>query len=289
MRTIDAELVHDGRAVIGEGALWDFRVDRLLWVDIPAGAVHTLDPGTGADAVQAVRQPVGALGLRAAGGHVLAVRDGFATLVDGRFEMLADVEQERTDMRMNDGKVDPAGRFWAGTMALDSRPGAGSLYRIDAAHRVERILSELTISNGMDWSDDARMYFIDSAAGSVDAFDFDRRSGSIANRRRVVAVPASLGVPDGMTLDAEGSLWVAIWDGSVVQRYRPDGTLDAEVRLPVSQPTSCAFGDRDLGTLYITTARDELTPDEAAKEPHAGSLFACRPGVTGRRANEYAG
>ncbi|MDQ6857770.1 MAG: SMP-30/gluconolactonase/LRE family protein [Chloroflexota bacterium] len=289
MRGIAAELVLDAQAMVGEAALWDHRVDRLLWCDIPAGEIHEFDPGTGTDAARAVGQPVGAIGLRSAGGYVLAVRDGFAELTDGRFAMLADVERDRFDARMNDGKVDPAGRFWAGTMALDSRPGAGSLYRIDARHEVQRMLGDLTISNGMAWPDERRMYFIDSAAGGVDVFDLDAVSDSIANRRRVIDIPGTLGVPDGMTLDADGMLWVAVWDGGVVRRYRPDGALDAEIRMPVSQPTSCAFGDRDLGTLYITTARDELTPAEASAEPHAGALFACRPGVQGRRSAEYAG
>ncbi|MDP9246215.1 MAG: SMP-30/gluconolactonase/LRE family protein [Chloroflexota bacterium] len=289
VRIIAAEVVNDARAVVGEGALWDFRSQRLMWVDIPAGEVHELDPADGSDRVQPIGQPVGAVGLRSGGGYVLAVRDGFAALEGGRMSMLADVELDRPDMRMNDGKVDPAGRFWAGTMALDSRPRAGGLYRIDAGHRVERVLGDLTISNGMDWSDSGQMYFIDSAAGGVDVFDFAMADGSIAGRRRVVEIPESLGVPDGMTLDAEGLLWVAIWDGSAVRRYRPDGSLDAEVRLPVSQPTSCAFGDDDLDTLYITTARDELSPEEAAAEPHAGAIFACRPGVQGRRADEYRG
>ncbi len=288
MQVFHADVALDSRAVTGEGAVWDFRSARLMWVDIPAGELHEFDPSTGTDTTTLIGQTVGAVGLRASGGHVLAVRDGFAAFDRGRFSILAPVEQDRADMRMNDGKVDPAGRFWAGTMALDSRSGAGSLYRLDAAHRVERMLAGLSISNGMDWTD-SQMYFIDSLAGGIDAFDFERSRGAIANRRRIVEIPPALGVADGMTLDADGMLWVAIWDGSVVRRYRPDGRLDAQVRLPVSQPTSCAFGDADLRTLYITSARDELTAEEAAAEPHAGALFACRPGVGGRRAGEYAG
>ena len=289
MKSIVAELAYAGHALVGEGALWDHRSERLMWVDIPVGELHEFDPVTGTDQRRSIGQSVGAVGLRGRGGYVLAVRDGFASIDRAAIGFLADVERERTDVRMNDGKVDPAGRFWAGTMARDSRPGAGSLYRLDASHHVQRVLGELTISNGMEWPDERHMYFIDSAAGGVDVFDFDMAAGAIANRRQVVSVPTSLGVPDGMTLDAEGLLWVAIWDGAVVRRYRPDGSLDAEVRLPISHPTSCAFGDRDLGTLYITSARDELTAEESAGEPHAGGVFACRPGVSGRRANLYAG
>jgi sugar lactone lactonase YvrE len=191
---------------------------------------------------------------------------------------------------MNDGKCDAAGRFWAGTMAFDYRRGAGALYRLDPDGRVHTMVRDVTISNGLDWTDDGRrMYYIDTPTKSIDVFDFDLASGAIASRRSLVQVPDGQGFPDGMTLDAEGGIWVALFRGGVVRRYTPDGALDREIRLPVTQPTSCAFGGRDLRDLYITTAANTLSPEERARQPHAGGVFRCRPGVQGRPANRFRG
>ncbi len=145
------------------------------------------------------------------------------------------------------------------------------------------MLRDVTISNGLDWTEDGgRMYYIDTPTKSIDVFDFDAASGAIANRRSLVQVPDRQGFPDGMTLDAEGGIWVAFWGGGVVRRYTPDGALDREIRLPVTQPTSCAFGGRDLRDLYITTAATTLSPEERSRQPHAGGVFRCRPGVQGQ-------
>jgi sugar lactone lactonase YvrE len=203
---------------------------------------------------------------------------------------IADVEADLQDQRMNDGKCDPAGRFWAGTMALDKRRGAGALYRLDADGRVHRMLDEVSISNGLDWSNDGRlMYYVDTPTRSVDVFDFDVATGAIANRRSLARVEPDEGWPDGLTLDADGYIWVALWCGAAVRRYAPDGTLDRVVAVPTTYPTSCAFGGSDLGDLYITTAATALTPDERLREPLAGGLFRCRPGVHGRPAHRFGG
>jgi sugar lactone lactonase YvrE len=191
---------------------------------------------------------------------------------------------------MNDGKCDAAGRFWAGTMALDERGGAGALYRLDPDGHVETMIDGVTISNGLDWSDDGRlMYFIDTPTQSVDVFDFDLASGRIANRRSFARIDPVDGAPDGLTLDAEGFVWVALWGGSRVRRYAPDGALDSIVRVPATYVTSCAFGGADLGDLYITTARIKLSEADRASQPLAGGLFRARPGVRGRPPHRFSG
>jgi sugar lactone lactonase YvrE len=189
---------------------------------------------------------------------------------------------------MNDGACDPAGRFWAGTMALDERPGAGALYRLDLDLTVHTMLTEVTISNGIDWSlDGRRMYYVDSPTGRIDVCDFDPGTGAITNRRPFVTVPAEAGIPDGITVDAAGFVWLALWGGAALRRYAPDGGLERTVNLPVSHPTSCAFGGPDLDELYVTSARRPLSSDERSRQPQAGGLLRLRPGVAGRVPNLF--
>ena len=282
----NAELVLDARAGLGEGPLWDPRSSELLWVDIMAGLVHRFDPATGADTMVDVGQPVGAVVLRAAGGYALAVRDGFAVLDENGMRLVAPVDEAEPRLRMNDGACDSNGRFWAGTMHVDEFQGAGSLYRLEADGHVETVLGDVTISNGIGWSpDDTVMYYVDTMLG-VDAFDYDAPSGAISNRRRIVTIEEGAGLPDGLVVDAEGCLWLALWDGWSVRRYSPDGTLLGVVELPVARVTKPAFGGPTLDDLYITTA----APDEPdSKQPHAGGIFLVRPGVGGLPANAFAG
>ncbi len=279
-----ADVVLDAHAAVGEGPTWDRFRQRLWWVDIPPGAIHGFDPMSGIEQVHVVGQPVGAVVVREQGGLLVAARDGFGVLDAGKLRVVAPVEADRAGNRMNDGKVDPGGRFWAGTMALDMSEGAGTLYRLQQDCRVDAVLSGLTISNGMDWSPDGKaMYFIDSAKGSVTAFSYDQQTGAIAEPRTLIVIPAAEGMPDGMTVDSEGFLWVAIWGGAVVRRYAPDGALVSQVRLPASQVTSCAFGGPTMHDLYITTASSGLTPVQREEQPLAGALFRVRPGVAGRQ------
>jgi sugar lactone lactonase YvrE len=284
----EVELILDVRAELAEGPCWLADRERLLWVDIKAGHVHLLDPATGEDRVLEVGQPVGAAVPADDGRVALALRDGFALidLDDGsRVEPVADVEKEIGGNRMNDGKVDAAGRFWAGTMAMDGRRGAGALYRLDHRRRVELMVPGVSISNGLGWSLDGRlMYYIDTPEDRVDVFDFDADTGSIANRRQFAAIDGP-GHPDGMAVDAEGGLWVALWGGGRVAHFLPDGTPAGSVELPVSQVSSCCFGGPDLRDLYITTAWEHLAPER--RQPHAGSLFRSRPGVAGQQPFAY--
>lgn len=289
----DAELLVDARAELGEGALWDPRKRVLYWVDITGEAVHVFDPASRRDATHAVGQKVGTVVCRGSGWLMLAVHHGFARfdLDTRRLEIVADPESATPTNRFNDGKCDPAGRFWAGTMDLDGKKGAGALYCMDPAGKVRRMLTGVSCSNGIVWSRDARtMYYIDTPTREISAFDYDNTTGEIARRRAAVRIPEALGLPDGMCIDAEDNLWVAMWGGSAVTRWNPaTGAMVASYPLPASQVTSCAFGGEKLDELYVTTARITLSAEALKREPHAGGLFRLRPGATGVPAVEYAG
>ena len=283
-RTLGAEVAVPAQCELAEGPVWDTARGLLRWVDILPGRVHALDPVTGAHTWFEAGDPVGTVGLTRGGGLVLALVDGFALAgYDGQgLRRFGEFTIDRSVLRFNDGKPDPWGSFWAGTMALGEQGGpACSLYRLSPDGAVTELLGDVSLSNGLDWSDDRRVfYYADSNSGGVDAFGTDPDTGALSDRRRFVSV--SSGIPDGLTLDTEGCLWLAVWGSGELHRYTPDGRLDTVVKLPVSQVTSAAFGGADLRTLYITTARENFTPADLREQPHAGDIFACTPGVTGR-------
>ena len=288
----EAELVLDARAEHGEGPLWYAAENVLAWVDIARHLVHLYDPASGDDRAIDVGQPVSAVAPRAAGGLVVTLQEGYAALdmASGRVELIAPVEKGHTPTRMNDGKCDSAGRFWAGTMAFDPVPGAGSLYRLDPDLRVTHVLGDVTISNGLGWSpDDRTMYYVDSPTQTIDAFDYDAATGAIENRRVLAAVPEELGFVDGLTVDADGFIWAAVFGGGRLHRYAPDGSLERAVRLPVEQPTKPAFGGPGLAELYVTSAWHGLSDAERERQPTAGGVLRLRPGVSGAVANRFGG
>ncbi|HEX4214871.1 MAG TPA: SMP-30/gluconolactonase/LRE family protein [Candidatus Dormibacteraeota bacterium] len=290
--TDEVEVVLDIRAELGEGPLWDAREQVLWWVDILAGHVHRFDPATGQDRVFEAGQYVGAVALRAdRPGLVLAAHEGFIVLEpDGQVKPFVTVELELPGNRMNDGYCDERGRFWAGTMAISEGAGAGSLYRLDPGGEVTKMLGGVSISNGIDWSGDGRtMYYIDTPTHLVEAFDCDMDAGIIGNRRTFATIPDGMGGPDGMIVDADDCLWVGLFGGSQLRRYTPDGEVERIVHLPAANVTKCAFGGPALEDLFITTAWHNATPEQREREPHAGSLFRCRPGVRGREAHRYRG
>lgn len=280
---------HDG---IGEGPSWDVRDQTLLWVDIVGQRVWRLDPVSGRTWSRIVDQTVGAVLTRAAGGLVLCLQDGVwvTDSDDGPARRLVAIEADDEMTRLNDAKVDRAGRLWGGTMAMDARPDAGTFYRVDADGAVAVITTPVTISNGISWSlDDSLMYYIDTATQRMDVFDFDLASGTASHRRPFLHFDESLGLPDGMTVDAEGCLWVAFYDGWAVRRYTSAGALERTIRLPAARVTSCAFGGPDLAELYVTSARAGLSQAQLGEQPEAGSLFVIRPGVAGLPSTPFAG
>ncbi|MCE9615478.1 MAG: SMP-30/gluconolactonase/LRE family protein [Lentisphaerae bacterium] len=290
MKTLRAELVLEAKADLGEGPVWHDGEQRLYWVDITRGQLCSLDPASGQTATHTIGQEVGCAVPRAAGGWLLGLRRGLATYESGTgtLEMIADPEFSTTGNRFNDGKCDPAGRLWAGTIG---KPGSATLWRLDRDRRVTGMLRGITCSNGLAWSPDGRtFYYIDTPTRQIVAYDYERETGDIANPRVAVDVPADLGAPDGMAIDVEGMLWVGLWDGRQVIRWDPrTGEALAQIPVPASRATSCAFGGTHLDILYITSARTGLSPEQLACEPLAGGVFAAMPGVSGAPVPAFAG
>jgi sugar lactone lactonase YvrE len=292
--THQAELILDSRAELGEGALWDERTRRLYWVDIVGQALHIYDPASQEDRRYEVGQMVGTVVLSESGRVLLAVQNGLAwfDLASETVEIIADPEADIPDNRFNDGKCDPAGRFWAGTMHVSAKvPDRGSLYRLDPDLSVHTMLTGVSISNGIVWTQDRKtMYYNDSTPYTVTAFDYDDATGSISRPRVVIQVPQPMGVPDGMAIDREGMLWIAHFFGGAVRRWNPHtGQVLETITLPVSNPASCAFGGDQLDELYITTARENLNAEQLAREPYAGGLFRVKVDVVGTLTHRFKG
>ncbi|MEU4612469.1 SMP-30/gluconolactonase/LRE family protein [Streptomyces umbrinus] len=277
------EVAVQAEAALGEGPTWDADAQRLIWIDILGSRVHTFDPVSGRRTVMVTEQHVGAAKPRVGGGLVVNLRDGVGLYAPGGESSgdsgdsdgssgLGDFRWLHREVvpgrRANDAAVAPDGALWAGTMRYDEAPGGGTLSRVAPDGTVETVLDDVAVSNGTGWSPDGRlMYYIDSPTRRIDVFDFDGQR--VGGRRRLAAIEEGDGFPDGLTVDADGCVWVALWDGGAVRRYTPDGKLDRVVELPVPRPTACAFGGADLTDLYITTARTGLT----APHPLSGSVL----------------
>ncbi len=289
-----ATLILDAQATLGEGPIWDAREGILWWIDINEQRLHRFDPTTNQNQSFDVGQRVGTVVPRARGGLMLAVENGFAAYdpVTRQLTIVADPEAHLPGNRFNDGKCDPAGRFWAGTLQIvEQDMTAGALYCLYPDGRVESRVSQVGISNGIVWSSDKKtMYYIDSPTRRVDAFDYDNKTGEISERRTVIRLADDLGYPDGMAIDAEDRLWVALWSGWGVARFDPaTGELLQKIEVPAEQVTACAFGGPELKDLYITTARRGLEGSALDDQPHAGGLFHIRVDVAGQPAVAYAG
>lgn len=266
-------------SLLGEGPVWDHREGVLAWVDILGHTVHRTDPDDGTTTIVPVGTSVGALALLEDDGYLLAVQAGFGRLADGDVEPIAHVV-DRPGMRMNDGALDPAGRFVAGTITDDPSAGPGALFVLDLDGEPRVLLDDVHVSNGLAWTDSGtEMYYVDSATQGIDLIAYDPGSGSVGNRRRWVDVPAADGIPDGITVDAEGCVWVALWGGSRVRRYAPDGSVVGEIEFPVPQITSCAFGGPGLDRLFVTSASVGRPGGEGGVD---GALFVTEPGAVGR-------
>ncbi len=280
------------QALLGEGLRWDARRQELLGVDILAGRVYRGHVASDGE-LSVVREywvpgTVGAIvPVEGDDGWVVSAGRGFVLLApDGSLRPIAPVAPVGT--RMNDGACDPQGRFWAGTLAEDFHPRGGALYRLDLEGRVELVLSDLTISNGLGWSPDgATMYLADSGPRVVHAFRFDGEAGTLSDDRVLIALAEGVGAPDGLTVDAGGDIWVAIYGGGCVQRYSPEGELLEALLVPAEQCTSCAFAGPELNRLYVTTATEGWSEEQRQAQPAAGIVYRFETDATGRPANPF--
>jgi sugar lactone lactonase YvrE len=286
MDSSDALACTTEAAELGEGARWDSRRSELLWVDILRGRVvrATVNDDGSLTPVRTYElpMPVGAIApIEGDDGWLLAAGRGFVHLApDGAFHSLRDAAP--TASRMNDAACDPQGRYWAGSLADDHHVGGGALFRLDARGHVDQMLDGLTIPNGIGWSIDGRtMYLVDSVPRRVYAFDFDGAHGAIANQREFITVPDDVGGPDGLTVDARGHLWIAIYGGGQVRQYDPDGRLVALHRVPAAQSTCAAFAGPGLRRLYVTTATEFWTDAQRRADPSAGLVYRLETNATG--------
>jgi sugar lactone lactonase YvrE len=281
-------------AIVGESPLWCAREKVLYWVDITGQKIHRFHPGDGTNESFHLPEPVSCVALRESGGLLVTLRKDFAFFDPntGKLQLITRVEKDRPDERFNDGKCDRQGRFWAGTMnGTDWKAPSGSLYRLDAGLRVTREQTGCRCANGLDWSPNGRvLYFTESFAYGIFAYDFEAATGQISNRRSFASVDQNSGAfPDGLTVDAEGGVWSVHNAVGRVVRYTPTGKIDRVVELPVPRPCGCAFGGERLDVLYVTTARENLTADQLTRAPLSGSVLAVVPGIHGLPPSYFAG
>ncbi|ODP28725.1 putative sugar lactone lactonase YvrE [Paenibacillus nuruki] len=281
IKTYTANIVIDAKAKLGEGPSWDQQSQCLLWVDIEGYQLHMYYPSTHEDRTIDIGEHVSAVVPYLENEVIVALISGLyrLNLTTGEKFIIHDPEEGRPGNRFNDGKCDPAGRFLAGTMSLNGESEQGAFYSLNTEGNVSLLIDEVSTSNGLAWSaDHSTLYYIDTPTLEIVSFDYDINEGTISNKQVVATVDESEGYPDGMTIDAEGMLWVARWGGQRVSRIDPtSGKVIAEVSLPVNCVTSCTFGGEHLDELYITTAQD----DDSADQPLAGGLFMVKPGVKG--------
>lgn len=292
MAMTQVRCVHRGEHVLGESPVWSVPEQALYWVDIQAPAILRLEASSRHVTTWRLDEPVGSIALRAKGGLLAAMKSGFCFFdpASGERHPIADPEAHLPENRFNDGRCDRAGRFWAGTMSEASREPVGSLYCLEPNLTVRVVQTGITIPNSLAWSPDGCvMYFADSHRRRIWAYDFDVEAGALSNQRVFVDAADHPGVPDGSAVDAEGCLWNAEHGGSRICRYTPDGKLERTIDLPVTQPTCCAFGGSNLATLYITTARENLGPDQLAKQRLAGAVLAADVGIAGMPECAFAG
>ena len=274
---------------LGEGPLWHSKEKALYWVDIEGECFHRFFPGTGNQETYLIGQPIGCLAFRENGGLLMALRDGlgFWDLENQNLEIVTNPEASRENARFNDGKVDRKGRLWAGTIGEDAN---SALYRFGPDGSIHTMETGITISNGIGWSpDDKTMYYTDSAPRLIYSYDFDLPSGQITNQKTFVKVPVTEGFPDGLSVDSEGFIWSAQWDGWRITRYDPDGKVERVIKMPMQRPTSCTFGGDDLDQLYITSAWTGLKESDRREQPFAGDLFCIQTEIRGQPATDFIG
>jgi sugar lactone lactonase YvrE len=284
---VAAEQITVADAEHGEGPVWSSAWGGLRWVDMLNGDILHLDHASGRVDRWHIGTVAAAIRPRVAGGLVAATDREFVIIdeIGGEASKRTEVFSD-SSIRFNEGSCDPDGNFLCGTMAYDVRAGAGTMYRLSADGRVDELFSDVTISNGLAFTASGdTAYYVDTPTGRIDRFDYDSPTG-LQNRRPLVTIPAELGSPDGLCVDAEGGIWVALWQGHAVHRYTAEERLDAVIDVPVSQVTACTFGGDDLDELYITTSRYDRDP---AENPAAGAVFRAEVGVRGLPVRQFAG
>ena len=286
------EIVVNQTCLLGECPIWDAKRKVICWIDILNGEIHEYSPEQKKHKIIQVQEMIGSLAVCTNGNFIAALQNGFAFIdrASGEVKKIANPENHLPGNRFNDGKCDPEGRFWAGTMSLSEEPNAGSVYIVEKNLSITKRIESVTISNGMVWSVDHQIfYFIDTPTFEVMAYDYDKYTGRISNKRTIIKIANEDGYPDGMAIDNEGMLWIAHWDGWQVTRWNPNsGEKLCCIELPVTRVTSCTFGGENLQDLYITSAKVGLAKEELEKQPLAGSLFVMRNcGFKGMPAFEF--
>lgn len=279
-KAFEPAIVVDHRCLLGEGPVWDAKRKVICWIDILNGIIHEYSPEQKNYSTIPVHQMIGSFAVCTNGNFIAALQSGFAFIgkKTREIKMIADPESHLPNNRFNDGKCDPAGRFWAGTMSLSEEAGAGSVYTVQNDLTPVKKIEGVTISNGMAWSADHQtFYYIDTPTCEIVAFNYEKAAGNISNKRTIIKIDEKDGYPDGMTIDNEGMLWIAHWDGWQVTRWNPGtGEKLYSIRMPAANITSCTFGGDELEDLYITSAKVGLTETESANQPLAGALFVIK-------------
>jgi sugar lactone lactonase YvrE len=279
------------RALLGEGAIWNHQTQELFWVDILGKKLNIYDPSNKSNRAFPVPYRIGTVVPQTDTSAVIGMDDGIYILntLHGGVRKISRVEEEILTNRFNDGKCDPNGNLWIGSMRLDESQPDASLYKVAPDGETTKMLDNITISNGIAWTKDgSTMYYIDTPTAKIRAFDFDLKNSTISNERVVVEVSPEDGFPDGMTIDDEDMLWVGLWNGNAIARYNPEtGELLDKIEVPAHNVTACAFGGENLDILFITTARIDMTEEEVAKYPMAGSIFSVKPGVKGVKSDFF--
>jgi sugar lactone lactonase YvrE len=288
---MECKIAVNSQNELGEGPVWDQDENVLYWVDIKKQLLQRWFYSTTKVNIWKMPSAIGSLAIRKPGVSVVALRKSLAyfDMENGSIEPICDIETKLPFTRFNDGKCDRHGRFWAGTMDGDSTKRRGALYRLDVDEICIKVRGDVGTSNGLGWSPDNKIfYYTDSSTHTIYAYDFDLESGEISKERVFAKTPENY-VPDGLTVDADGYIWSAMWDGWKIIRFSPSGNIDTEIQLPVQRPTSCTFGGPDLNKLFVTSARVDLTPEELQQQPLAGNIFALDTKVVGLPEPRYGG
>ncbi|MFA4870405.1 MAG: SMP-30/gluconolactonase/LRE family protein [Pedobacter sp.] len=288
---LKAQLVLDIQSTLGEGAIWNHTDQRLYWVDIDQHLLHWFDPLTKLHQTSSLPKKITTVVPTLKEELLIALEDGIYNYNKSTNELqLRHVNPENniTGNRFNDGKCDPLGRFWVGTMGKEQ---SAALYCMSKDYSLQTIQTGITNSNGILWSPDQKtMYYIDTPTSKVAAYNFNNNTGQVSNPQTVITIPSHIGRPDGATIDSDGMVWIAMWGGYCVTRWNPKtGELLSTIEVPSKNITSCAFGGEKLDTLYITSAKGQMTNSDLADYPNSGGLFAIKPGISGIKSNFFAG